>query len=81
MERVAILEAKMDNVQRDVTELRSDTKGLLQRLTAVEVTLKSLPSKAFMFMTFGTITLGALGFLTAVIAFQDAIQAWVGVTT
>jgi hypothetical protein len=71
MERVVRLEAKVEHVQTDVTELRTDMKDVRDRLKGLEVKVDHLPSKGFIV----TALLASLALMTALISFQEKLQA------
>lgn len=81
MERLVKLEAHMGHVQKDVTELREDMKEVRDRLKGVEVRLDALPSKGFVWGTFGVASGVVVALLTAVTLFQHQIQAILSIST
>lgn len=44
---VTALKAEHSHTQKDVTELRTDMRAVLERLTRLEVKVEHLPSKGF----------------------------------
>lgn len=77
LERVVKLEANVEALQRDVTDLRGDMKDVRDRLGKLEVKVDHLPSKAFVFSVFVVIST----LLAAVTLFQAQIQQLLGLTT
>lgn len=85
-ERIVILEAHADYVRRDIADLkldvgaiRTDLGKLKDEVTDVKINLATLtervnhlPSKGYIVTT----SLGIIGAIGAMIAFQDHIRAW-----
>ena len=69
--RIAKLEAAVEHVIQDVTELRSDNKDVRDRLRTVEVKIDHLPGKGFIV----TALLGAIAVITTLAAYADTIRA------
>lgn len=74
--RIAKLEADLEHVKRDVTELRTDMRDVRDRAVKIEADIRHLPSKAFVFGVYGVV--GAI--LAAIMLFQTQIQTLLGVT-
>ncbi|EJK83519.1 hypothetical protein PMI03_03174 [Rhizobium sp. AP16] len=70
--RVAKLEADVEYMRRDVSELRTDMRDVRDRLTKIESTMAT---KGFVFTVY-TIIAALLG---AIILFQTQIQTIMGV--
>lgn len=71
--RVAKLEASLDHVSKDVTELRSDAKEIRDRMKGLEVKVDHLPGKGFVV----TATIAALMVVAALVTFGEKLQGLV----
>lgn len=74
LERVAKLEANVEALQRDVTDVRSDMKDVRDRLGKLEVKVDHLPSKAFVFSVYAVVS----ALLAAIMLFQSQLQQILG---
>ncbi len=79
--RVAILETHVEYIRRDLGEMKTDIASLKTDMVDVKVGLATLtervnhlPSKGYIV----TSSLGIVGAIGAIIAFQDHIRAWFG---
>lgn len=70
-ERLAKLEAHMEHVQTDVSNMTSDMKSVRDRLIALEVKVDHLPTKGFTVMAL----LACLAVIAALIGFQEQVQS------
>lgn len=65
-ERVARLEANLEHIQRDVTDLRGDMKVVLTDIATLKENVRHLPTKPWMFVTLGGL-ISAVAAITAII--------------
>ena len=75
--RVVKLEAGVEALHRDVTDLRADMKDVRDRLAKLEVKVDHLPSKGFVFGAYGIVS----ALLAAIMLFQTQIQQLLGVAS
>lgn len=71
--RVAKLEASLDHVSKDVTELRTDMKNVRDRLSSLETTVSHLPRKEYINGAVVALVLA----MTALITFSEKLQGLV----
>lgn len=70
--RLARLEAHMEHAQSDLTGLKGDVRDIRDRLARLEEKVSHLPGKGFIVGS----TVTTLALITALIAFQEQVQAF-----
>ncbi|MFG1331136.1 hypothetical protein V5F41_07760 [Xanthobacter autotrophicus] len=74
--RVAKLEADVEYIKRDVSQLAGDMRDVRERMTRLETRVDHLPSKGFI-VTWTSISLVLLG---ALFTFAPKLQVLLGIT-
>lgn len=79
--RIAILETHVEHIREDIGDLKKNVGSLQKDVIDIKVGLATLtervnhlPSKGYIVTT----SLGIVGAIGAIIAFQDHIRAWFG---
>ncbi|MQB37635.1 hypothetical protein DXT97_12615 [Agrobacterium tumefaciens] len=72
--RIAKLEADMEYVKRDVSELRTDMRDVRDRAVKIE---ERMATKTFVFSVYGIVS----ALIAAITLFQGQIQQFLGIAT